>query len=147
MAKKRVVIITLIVVVGILAVYFSFFYSKSCGDMSCFNSGLSTCRRVTFFHDLQDGSWIYKVKGKSGEQCKVNVELVKLKQGGVELLSLEGKEMACHLPFGVVASPQENLENCHGELKEEMQDVIITRLHNYIVDNLGEISAELEKVV
>jgi len=32
-------------------------------------------------------------------------------------------------------------------LKEEMQAIIIKRLHNYIVDNLGEIGEELERAL
>ncbi len=144
---KRVVIITAIVIVAVLAVYFSFFYIKKCGDMSCFDTALSKCRRASFLHDFKDAAWVYKIMGKRGEECKISVKLLELKQGGVGLLVLEGKKMDCYLPLGVIAGPQENLDKCSGELKEKMQGVIITRLHNYIVDNLGEISGELEKAV
>jgi len=60
---------------------------------------------------------------------------------------LEGKDMLCYLPLGSISAPQENLARCHGSLKEEMQAIIIKRLHNYIVDNLGEIGEELERAL
>ncbi len=162
--KVRAILIVIILIVTVAAIYFTFFYSKKCEDMACFNSALSKCRRVKFLNDAEDAAWLYKIKGKRGEECKVQVELLKLKEGSTDLLILEGKNMECFLPFSSVVSPQENLarckgelssvvspqENlarCKGELKEGMQEIIIKRLHNYIIDNLGEISEELEKAV
>jgi len=63
------------------------------------------------------------------------------------MAGMEGKEMVCYLPLGTITSPQGNLANCHGLLKEEMQSLIINRLHNYIVNNLGQISEELTKAI
>jgi len=53
--------------------------------------------------------------------------------------------MTCYIPYGSLTVPQENLKNCHGELKEELQDVIIKKMHTYILDHIGEINKELEK--
>ncbi len=145
--KVRAILIVIILIVTVAAIYFTFFYSKKCEDMACFNSALSKCRRVKFLNDAEDAAWLYKIKGKRGEECKVQVELLKLKEGSTDLLILEGKNMECFLPFSSVVSPQENLARCKGELKEGMQEIIIKRLHNYIIDNLGEISEELEKAV
>ena len=56
---------------------------------------------------------------------------------------LEGREMECYLPFGSVIEPEENLDRCHGLLKEEMQKIIINKLHNYITDNIGKLEDKL----
>ena len=146
--KKGIVLIILLVaviIIAIAAVYFTFFFTRECKDKGCFDSALGKCKRVWFLDDVQDATWVYTINGKSGNQCEVYVELKKLKQGKVELLSLEGEGMTCSLPLGSVSSPQGNLIRCHGLLKEEMQNVIITRLHNYILSNLGKLSEELEK--
>ena len=63
------------------------------------------------------------------------------------MTSLEGEEMTCYTQLGSISSPQGNLANCHCLLKEDMQSLIINKLHNYIVVNLGTINEELEKAV
>tara|TARA_Y100000310_G_scaffold303691_1_gene342235 strand:- start:673 stop:1110 length:438 start_codon:yes stop_codon:yes gene_type:complete len=144
--KKRVIFVGIIIIVLIVALYFTFFYTRKCFDEQCFNSALSGCKRFSYVNDQQDSTWFYKIKWKSGNSCKVNVKLLKIKEGTTDLIKLDGKDMTCDLPFGKVVVPQDDLKICHGLLKEEMQDIIITRLHNYVVDNLGEISEELERV-
>ena len=42
--------------------------------------------------------------------------------------------------------PEKDLDSCKGELKENLQSVIIENLYKYIIDNLGEISEELRRV-
>ena len=59
---------------------------------------------------------------------------------------LKGKDMVCYLPLGVVATPENNPNICTGKLKEEMQSLIIQKLHEYIVQNLGEISNEIAQI-
>jgi len=149
--EKRVivgiVIVAVIAVVLLAALYFTFFYAVKCQDKGCFNDAMAGCKKGSFLEDAQDAVWMYTIDGKSQGQCEIEVELVKMKKGEVELLSLENKGMTCLLPLGYVASPQESLLRCHGLLKEEIQGIMITRLHNYILNNLGKISAELEKPV
>jgi len=147
MEKRRIIVISLIIIIAIIAVYFTFFYTKKCRDIGCFNNALLKCRRASYMNDVEDATWFYKIKGKSHGECKIRVKLLQVKEGTVELANLEGKEMMCYLPLGAVLNPQENLEKCHGLLKEEMQKLIITRLHNYITSNLGEISEEMTKAI
>ncbi len=145
MEKRGIIVVSLIIIVVIIASYFTFFYSKRCRDSSCFNAALLKCRKASYMNDAKDATWFYKIKGKSKGECKIRVEILQVKEGTTDMASLEGKAMYCYLPLGVVSNPQENLERCHGLLKEEMQKLIISRLHNYIMSNLGEISEELEK--
>jgi hypothetical protein len=55
--------------------------------------------------------------------------------------------MVCAIPFGIMMQPEENLKVCHGILKEEIQELIITRMHAQIVENLGKISEETTKIL
>ena len=55
--------------------------------------------------------------------------------------------MNCYYPPGTAAYPERDLSMCHGRLKEELQGIIITKLHTYIIDNLGKLDDELSKVV
>lgn len=142
-----IIIIILAVLAVLLGGYFMFFYSQKCMNKECFNSALSACKRAEFIKEADDASWLYKIAGRSNEECKVIVKMLQLKQGNIEMAVLEGKEMACYLAFGSVAEPQENINKCSGSLKEEMQKIIINRLHSYITENLGEIAGELNKVI
>ncbi len=146
--KKRVIFAIfalIILIVAGAAVYFTFFFSRKCMDIGCFNANLEKCNKANFLDDIKDAVWNYDIKGENNGQCEVGVKLINMKGGNLDLLPLEGKEMTCYLPLGFVSSPQEDLLKCHGMLKEEMQGVIITRLHNYVLSNIGKISEELKK--
>ena len=51
--------------------------------------------------------------------------------------------MNCMLPLGVRMIPESDIGNCHGLLKEGLQDIIIKRLHTYLVENIGQINLEV----
>jgi len=51
--------------------------------------------------------------------------------------------MVCNIPLGSVILPESDLTNCHGILKENLQEQTIIKLHNYISQNLGQINAEM----
>jgi len=143
---KLKLFIGLIVVIAIVAIYFTFFFYYSCNDNSCFKSHQERCVKTKFSNEGNDAIWKYKILGKDGGDCVINVEISKIKVGSIDKLPLEGKSMVCTLPFGSSASPEGDINKCHGELKEEMQSLIIQKLHNYILDNLGEIGAELDNI-
>ncbi len=145
--KKRIFIFSIIFVLLLVGIYFGFLFSKDCPDMECFNQELTKCNKASYIKETEDASWKYSIKGKSGERCEIKVTLLQLKEGGTSMSSLQGKSMNCYLPIGVVASPEENIKNCHGLLKEEMQEMIINNLHNFIIDNLGEIKEELGNAI
>ena len=69
------------------------------------------------------------------------------KEGSVNLKSLEGKDMNCYRDIGNNENPKSDLEKCHGDLKEEIQALIIKNMNSYILENVGKISEELKKVI
>ena len=130
-----------------LAVYFTFFYAYKCNDSACFQSHQKKCVRTSFINVEEDTTWKYFIKGKSSGRCIVNVKVLNIKKGERNKQILIGKDMDCYLPLGSAVSPESDLARCHGVLKEELQNLIIQKMHSYIVENLGEISEELEKVI
>lgn len=141
-----VISIILIILIGV-AVYFTFFFAYTCNDLSCFQAHQKECARTEFVKDSAEITWKYFIKGKEDGKCVVNVEVFKVKTGGVENANLVGKDMDCSLPLGSNVVPESDISRCHGLLKEEMQNMIIQKLHAYILDNLGEIGEELEKAI
>jgi hypothetical protein len=145
--KNRVWIIIFVLILVFLAVtiYLNFFYSKKCKDSECFNSALARCRKAEFQNKNSDATWLYRINGLSRGKCLVTVKnnWVKLD----EAKPIEGKSMLCSLPKGVVMAPESDLNECHGLLKESLQDVIIERMHTYIVQNIGQISENFRQPV
>jgi len=147
MGKKWLIIIVLVAILAILAVYFSFFFTTKCKERACFNNALKNCGRVSYINNAEDATWFYKIKPsiKNKEDCRIYVKLLKLKEGTTDLIKLEGEDMICLVSKAEIREPQDDLRKCSGKLKEEMQNILIERLHLYIKDNLGKIAEELQK--
>src|SRR3989338_2722717 len=78
-------------------------------------------------------------------KCKIEVKLLQIKKGDLSFSKLEGSSMNCYVQAGSTVAPESDLSNCHGDLKEGLQETIINKLHKYIVNNLGEIGEGLKK--
>jgi len=140
--------VLLIVLAGLIwSVYNSYFYINQCSNVECFSKAMVDCKRKSYISDTADTIMEYSILGKDDGKCAVNTKLMRVKQGGSELKILEGKEMKCYVPLGVYTAPEKDLKNCHGLLKEEIQELIIKRMHTQIVENLGKISEETTKIL
>ncbi|MCU0642155.1 MAG: hypothetical protein MUF61_01065 [archaeon] len=108
---------------------------------------MSKCSKATFVNDEPEASWGYKILGIEDRECIVNVRLLMAKKGELGVNELVGHEMQCSYPKGMVAYVEKDLSKCHGLLKEELQTIVITKLHTYILENLGKFDESLSKVV
>lgn len=88
----------------------------------------------------------YTILGRDKNSCIVNVKLLDAALPQKDLNKIQNKNMNCNLPYQVLMIPESDISLCHGELKEAFQDLIINKLHTYIVKNLGEINSDLLKV-
>ena len=55
--------------------------------------------------------------------------------------------MSCFYDFGIAEYPEKDLSKCHGRLKEELQRIVIEKLHSHILENLGKIEAGLDLAI
>ena len=145
-SKKRelvkLTLLVLVIVVAVGVVWANFFYYKSCENMTCFNDYLKDCKRARV---VNSGEMVfeYKILGNQGEDCVVDVKLIRGDLSVQDSLKLENKEMKCYIPSGLVILPESDIDNCHGLLKEGLQDLVIEKMHQYIVKNLGKINLDL----
>lgn len=123
-------------------IWFFFLSYKECDNWDCFNSRLEDCKRTKFIGGT-NLIFEYTIFGKEKENCKVGIELLQGEINNKDSEKLVGQEMDCYLPYGVVMIPESKILNCHGELKEGLQDLIITKLHTYIVQNIGKVNLEI----
>ena len=150
--KKRglYILATIIIIVAIVSVYLTFFYYPKCNDPACWSSKLKECSRATYTSSPVDVTWKYTILGKDNvdgqDKCRVKVLALDIKRGLKKTESLEGKDMVCYLPFGSTVAPEANPNICTGRLKEEIQVLIIEKLHEYIIQSLGELSSQVTQI-
>lgn len=115
--------------------------------MECFREHQLKCNKAKFLRDSEEATWKYEIKSMEKGACEVDVKVTQIKEGNSDKMILEGKSMKCLFEFESVNLPESDLSKCHGELKEELQNMIIQNLHKYILENLGQIKEGLDKVV
>ena len=144
--KKRIswkwFVILIVIAVVIYIGWFFFFSAKECTSWDCFNNRLEECSRTNFIGGTKM-IFEYNILKKSGDSCKIDVELLQGELNNQESIKLEGQKMTCTLPLGVRMIPESDISNCHGLLKEGLQDIIIKRLYNNLVENIGQINLEV----
>lgn len=147
MEKRTKIILGIVIAVVIigLVVWITFFYYRNCENKTCFEDSLSSCGAAKYT-STGDMVFQYTILRKTSFNCIVNVKLLQGDLSNQDSLKLEGKEMQCYLPLHTLMLPESDINNCHGELKEGLQGIIIEKLHDYIVQNLGQINAELLKI-
>ena len=129
-----------IVIFALLIIYLTAFYYPTCGTEKCFQEALKKCERGTYINS-GDMIFKYKIQTKQADKCVVDVTLLQGKLNNRDSLALENKQMICTIPRGTATLPETQTENCHGPLKEGLQNLIIQKLHSHIVQNLGKMSS------
>ena len=141
-------IIIVLALIGIIwSGYFVFKYERVCEDENCFSTALVKCEKRMYIKDNPETITQYRIFKRTQDSCEVNVKMLRIKQGSVELSALEDKEMDCTLPLGTYMQPESNIRNCHGFLREEIQEIMIQRMHSQLIENIGEINKEITKVI
>lgn len=143
---KREVFVPILLIVIAVTVYITFFYQPVCDNAVCWETKLSECSRAQYIHNPIDVTWEYKINGEIEGRCEVEVTALQIKRGLKRTEVLEGHTMTCFLPLGATTPPEGNPNLCTGRLKEEMQNLIIIKLHEYVVQNIGQITEELTKI-
>ena len=144
--KTRVGIslVVLIIILVVFSGYFLLVYAKPCEDDSCFVNAIINCKKVSLVREDSQASWLYTIRGSKDNLCKIDVELLKIKQGTIENENLQGQKMSCLIPKASSQFPEKDISKCTGALKEELQNIIIKRMHTYLLENVGEIKEEFE---
>lgn len=135
------IIMGFICVVLLVVIFYLIYSYEKCESWDCFNNNLASCSR-TRFAGGKEIIFGYVIEGRTEKGCKVEVEFIG-GQVGRNSNELKNKKMTCYTPYGIVMLPESDLSNCNGELKEKLQEEIINQLHNYIVQNLGQINKEI----
>ena len=146
-SKRTLVTIIFFVLLISIIVYFLFFQVKSCKETQCFIDAMANCKKVSFLKQDPNADWVYTITGNGQkDSCLIKIQLIRLKQGAVEGEKLEGEEMMCDLKKGNNEYPEKDLSRCTGKLKEHIQELIIQRMHNYIIQSIGEVKQGFSEI-
>lgn len=130
-----------------LAIHATFIQVPRCQTFECYQDHMRLCKSAQYLNDGEEATWRYKIIGMQGGACVVEVTLLQPKEGELGIEKLSGYSMECGFPKGIATYPEKDLGSCHGRLKEGMQEIIIKKLHTYIVENIGEINDTLQLLV
>ena len=139
----------IIVIAILLAVLFYFFFLKAsvCNDFECYQHALETCKKSELVREDDNGIWRYVIEKSVDENtCVVEVSLLALKQGNIDMEELQGLSMECSILRSSAEFPENDIASCSGKLKEGIQEVMIQRMHNYLLKNIGKINEEFKGV-
>jgi len=138
--KRMVFFVGIILVLMVsLVIYASFFHYKDCENASCFREMVSKCHRTRFvsreFISLDN-----QIRGLTLKGCKIEVKAL-----DNDLGISSGKKMTCFFPYGLKLLPQTKIEFCSGELREEIQTLIISELYKTVGQNIEELNTFFKK--
>jgi len=146
--KTRLIIAGFILIILIIGSFYYFYYNaiNECDGIDCYKIALSKCDKVFVMNEDESYIWRYEILGEQNSgTCNVNVRLLRIKQGDIDLEDLQNFQMTCQIPKQDELLPDKDLLRCSGRLKEEFQEIIINRLHNYLLLNIDSINVELNK--
>ena len=145
----KILLAVLILIVLAAAIYFTIFFYYRCdnNDMACFKEHQRKCVKTKFINDKEDATWAFRILGKESGNCEIEVSVLSIKEGTLEKEKLVGNSMICLIQLGLETPPESDLSNCHGILKEGIQEIMIKNAHAYIITNIGKVSEELNKVI
>ncbi len=151
MKKLGVGLILIVFVAFLVVTYFVFFHASKCSEINCWEYKLKECKKAKYVNHDIDVSWEYEIKGKERDSCEVEVEALQVVTGLARSRIIEGKSMNCFIPLDnegktIVVAPEADINLCHGRLKEELQTLMIEKLHQYVLENVGEIAEGLTGV-
>lgn len=141
---KWMAIVFALIVLSYVVWFYCLSY-KPCNSWDCFNENLGSCERTKFIGG-NEIIFEYTVLGATEDKCLVNVKFLQGELNNQDSMKLEMQEMVCRLPRGVIMIPESNLDNCHGLLKENLQNLVIKKLYTYLVQNVEKISLEFLNV-
>ncbi len=135
---KRAFIITILILLIIIIISFIYFsQTKKCETKECFLESLRQCKRASYASE----EWFYRIEMATENECVVYVKNLNLKDTEVEIAErLKGKDMKCYIAKegSLDYLPHENIDVCHGILKEEILRIMLEKMHLYIIQNIGE---------
>jgi hypothetical protein len=154
MNKRVVVLLVFVAIILVVSVYFVSFKTTVCDTVGCFENAAAECKRAKINAQETGGTvTFYKIKGENNGDCELYVKILETEELNPETVTaFEGKDMVCKIPvskFSRLALDEmgSDLDYCSGPLKEEMYSVLVKKLYKLVLDDMGLVLEEVERVI
>jgi len=151
--KKEAWIVSGIIVIVIFAGFF-LFSAKNCDNEVCFEQAARSCDKAEITLEDETGSeTYYKIKGREDGHCLLYIKINKLTDVSEENVRLfRDADMTCAIPeeeFARMTVDEmiDNLDYCHGILKEAIYEVTLKNLYGLVTRDLGNVLKEINNVI
>ena len=152
MEKRGIIVI--VIALAIIAIFLIFWtYEKNCYTDECFDNAARKCNKAEYVKIDNGNTFKYDIERSYGDSCRLNIKIEEIDDAhGQELKNLfQGKSMTCDIPkdkFNVEFLKLENsIDYCHGILKEAMYELILQRIYDLAVKQIGDVVFEIEDVL
>ncbi|MBU0929475.1 MAG: hypothetical protein KJ623_00180 [Nanoarchaeota archaeon] len=153
-SKKRELYRYLAITFGAILVILILLYlylPKDCKyEKKCLEDSFKNCAKANSFQIVKGNTYFYEVMGSWKDYCRVNIKVMEIAGSDNYTKSLlENKGMLCRIPKeqlnNVSITNVDNLlDYCTGPLKESMLELIIKRLYEVVIANIGKISVDMQ---
>ncbi|MDP3917493.1 MAG: hypothetical protein Q8Q42_04390 [Nanoarchaeota archaeon] len=150
------IVVPLILIIGLfLAAYYTGFTREYCGtDENCFLEKAKTCSPAEVYLSKSNNIYYHKITPELKNNCKLIIRFERAQEGTLpeHIELLEGKSMKCIIPKSELKKlnlleTNEVIDYCTGPLKEGLYELMVKRMYELIVVNLGEIAEEAKKLI
>ena len=151
--EKRGLIIIAIVGLFILGLFYYIFVGKTCNDEACFDKAARECRPASYVKNNNGNIFKYEISYSLGNNCNLDINVEEIGSNTPEDIArlFEGKNMRCSIPKEVFNSEflklSSALDYCHGTLKEAMYELMLQRLYDLAVNQMGDVVMQADKVL
>ena len=151
---KKEVWITAGVILIILIGSWLIFRTKGCSDDFCFEQAARNCDEAKF--DLQDengGVTYYEIQGEEDGNCLLYIKIIKMNGISEENARLfKDADMLCAIPESefskmTINEMIDNLDYCHGRLKEAIYEITLKNLYGLVTRDLGNVLKQINNVL
>ncbi len=133
-----------ILVVAFIVVYSSGIIKKNCeDDVTCFKEALNECKTAKLISQKNNNVYSYVIEPSFRDECRVLIRLERAAPGSAPEFKrlVEHKEMECRIPKDKITSEflddfSTVIDNCSGDLKEGLYELIIERMYTLVVKEL-----------
>lgn len=145
-----------VIILGLLFLSGFFYYfvlGKTCSDEACFDAAARQCRPATYLKSNNGNIFRYEIMYSLTTNCKLEISVDEVSRNTPRDIAVlfEGKSMLCSIPKHAFSSEflklNSALDYCHGTLKEAMYELMIQRLYDLAVKQMGDVILEIENTL
>ncbi len=151
----RLALVLIIITSLFVTTHYTGLTRKYCGsDAACFQEKAASCSPSEVYISRNNNVYYYKISPTITTKCALKIKFERAQEGTSpdHVALLEGKSMTCKIPKKElpnldVVEMNNIMPYCSGPLKESLYELIIKRMHELVIINLGEIAEQAEDLM